>query len=354
MQRLAPNLVANARFGDDERYVLQEFLGAGRYGEVWRALDTHRGSVVALKILFGSDPAAAWHEATRLTELKSTHILEVNNAALALDVPFIATELAAHGTVARVATPLGVAPRDAISWIRQTLWGLKLCHRRRLLHRDVKPENIFLTSSGTAQLGDFGVAAFMDADGQAPPHGDPDIRAPEVLGGNPCTVQSDLYSVGVSLYALLGGGLPLSYEQDFNLDGDAFLAAVLRGVPDVRDRAPHVSIALGKVVRRAMAKHPADRYPSAAAFDDALGALPAAKRRIARVSPHADHIDCWVATGANGHQVSVCVIARGDTEVDVHVAHTETGRRIKAACARVRPGASLQKHLRKVFQLLRT
>jgi serine/threonine protein kinase len=343
----APSRTAGELF--DERYELLDLLGGGTSGEVWRALDHRRGHVVALKILEGVDEDAAWHEATRLTELsKSPHILSVNNASLAIDVPYIDTELAPLGTAAKAASPMGLAPGDAVRLTRALLRGLELCHQRRLLHRDVKPANLFLAATGDAQLGDFGLAAFMDENDSAKVAGDPDVRAPEVLKGARCTPVSDIYSAGMTLYALIAGGLPFSIAAAG--DFAAHKAAVLAGAPDIRDRAPHVGIPLAKVVRKATAVEPGARYLNAAAFDAALAALPEATYHLRRVPPHTGHSSCWSALRIRDqHAVAVCVESKAGGGAIVTAAHVTSGSRIKGLCGDCVNDKALLVHLRRVF-----
>ena len=78
-------------------------------------------------------------------------------------------------------------------------------HDERLLHRDIKPHNLFLTASGEVQLGDFGIAVLMDVNGEGPPLGTPITCAPDVLAGSNTSVRSEVYSLGATLYALLSG-----------------------------------------------------------------------------------------------------------------------------------------------------
>lgn len=339
-----------SRFGDDRRYIIDARLGGGVFGEVWRAEDTHRGTVVALKVLRYTTPSDAWHEATRLTELESPYILRVNNAAMALDVPFLDTALAAGGTLASSAAPHGLAVPDAVGRIREMLRGLELCHQRRLLHRDVKPENVFLTGNGRAQLGDFGVSAFMDVNGEAPCHGDPAIRAPEVLRGGACTVLSDVYSAGLTLYAVLVGDLPHKW-QDYDPDVNAIAAVRLAGIPHLRDIAPHVSRSLARVVERAMHEDPAHRYSTAAEFDDALGSLRPGRRALGRCATHPGHTMCWTAIDKDRQAVSVC--AQLDSRAWSVEVRRSSGIRLRRHCLSGRGERQLAIHLRRVFDDLR-
>jgi serine/threonine protein kinase len=339
------------------RYLIEGRLGSGTSGEVWRALDQHRDQVVALKILATTEADDAWQEARRLTELESPNILRVSNADLAIDVPYIASALATCGTAADEMKPFGMAPARAVHLIRGTLRGMQLCHDRRILHRDVKPANIFIGPTGDAQLGDFGHAALMAPDGTGKPHGDPDIRALEVLKGGSCTTSSDVYSAGVSLYAMLTGCLPFSIAAlgEFK----ALRDAVSAGMPDIRDIAPHVSLGLAKVVRKATEAKVADRYTTAAEFNAALAAHAAAEADICRVEPSsADHLDhdghhrCWIASRRqDGQVIYVCVNPVG-RRYNVLV-RRGNGRRVVAHCKQSLTGPATIVHLRKVFNALR-
>jgi eukaryotic-like serine/threonine-protein kinase len=256
------------------RYRLEALLGRGGYGEVWRAFDTHRSHLVALKLILHRNRTATWHEASLLTALKDEHILEVNNADVAVDLPYLDTALA-HCSLDAKSMPLGVEPGLAVDWMRRSLRGLALCHRRGLLHRDVKPHNIFLSASGDAKLGDFGIAQMMDAAGTADPEGDWQIRAPELFQGVRASVASDIYSSGVTLYALIAGRLPF---DGINLMSDLEAAVSAGRYEPIRDAAPHVSQELADRIRKAMSLDPAQRFATASEFDNALSLRTRARR----------------------------------------------------------------------------
>jgi len=338
----------------DDRYRLQELIGQGGFGEVWKAIDTYRSNgpvlethTVALKLITTRDRGATWQEASILTALKSDHILEVNNADIYVDVPYIDTDLAATSLDKR-AMPLGAEPEQAVGWMRRALRGLELCHQHRLLHRDVKPGNIFLTHSGSAKLGDFGNVTLMDADGRAAVGGDHLIWAPEFFKGASASVASDIYAAGVTLYAVLAGRMPYTgFKQLADL-----AEAIVRGAHQpLRDIAPHVSMALADKVKTAMSLNPADRYTSAAEFDIALAIHPRSRRFIP-TPVHPGHLRCWTAVG-KGADVHVCAI-QGPTSrrVSIVTAHADSGRRITRLCCDVTQ-AQAAKRLRAVFGELR-
>jgi eukaryotic-like serine/threonine-protein kinase len=294
----------------DGQYELLEELGSGLFGEVWKARDQRLDRIVAVKLLKDLDEDTAWQEGQRLTELKSPHILPIYNAGLAIDVPYLVTEYAPEGTVADLIAPAGIAPRRAIDITRAVLRGLELAHQRRVLHRDVKPSNIFLRTNGDAQLGDFGAAAIMDAADSANGYGDPDIRSPEVLKGGRLTVTSEVYSAGVTLWAMLVGRLPVEFDP--KLGFAPHKAAVIGGIDDIRDAAPSVSLSLAKVVRKACALSGKDRYATIAEFDHALSRVKDVTADIVRVAAHPGHRECWeVHRRSDGHLHTVCVESTG-------------------------------------------
>lgn len=274
----------------DEQYELLEPLGTGDFGEVWRALDLRLNRDVALKVLKDADEDAAWAEAQRLVELDSPHILPIYSAGLAIDVPYLVTEYVPGGTVADLIGNGPLTARRAVAITRAVLRGLELSHRRRILHRDVKPANIFIAANGDAQLGDFGIAAIMDADDSAKGHGDADVRAPETYKGARATATSDVYSAGVTLWAMLAGHLPIEFDP---MVGFALhKAALLKGVPAIRDVAPGVSRTLAKVVRIACAVSVKDRYTTVAEFDAALGKIKQLSADVTPLPAHPGHRDC--------------------------------------------------------------
>jgi serine/threonine-protein kinase len=326
---------------------LLALIGGGGFGEVWKAFDTHRGYEVALKLIRNLDRGATWHEASLLTALRSEHILEVNNADVAIDVPYLDTALAECSLNAR-SEPHGAEPGQAVDWMRRALRGLDLCHRRGLLHRDVKPQNIFLTSAGDAKLGDFGAAALMDGAGTAAPHGDTRFFPPEFFTGGRASVASDVYAAACTLYALVAGQSPFSGIIDVADLRDAIMNGHF--LP-VRDKAPHLSQALAEKIGRGMALDPDKRFQTAAAFDSAL-ALPARSRRFTPVPPHVGHLRCWSLIGS-GRDIQVCVLPGARSRrVSVDTRHEGSGNRVARHCFET-DERELPRRLRAVFNDLR-
>ncbi len=327
-----------------DRYRLIELLGRGSFGEVWKAHDLHRGQEVAFKFLAGTEHRKAWREATLLTTLNSPHILKINNADLIGDVPFIDTKLA-RASVDKLCFPLGMEPHRAVESMRRVLRALALCHSVQLVHRDVKPGNVFEDLNGDVVLGDFGIAQLVGPDGSVPRGGDPRIVAPEGWATGSLTFQSDVYSAAVTLYVLLTGRWPFNQAAQSDLE-----AAVAKGdyVP-VRDLAPNVSMALDLVLRKGLAVSTSDRFTTAAEFDLALGNLPRRANRIEPVPAHPGHERCWQVRGGKGRDA--CVVLRPTPTIEIR--HAESGRRVAGTPDVATTAGSLAKDLRRAFDNLR-
>jgi serine/threonine-protein kinase len=326
----------------DGRYEVQGFLGAGGYGEVYAVLDRNQGVVVALKML-APVGGGAWHEARVLTKLRSEYILPVWNAATFSGVPYLVTELAVYGTLTTQFSPLGVAPSQAVQWVIDASRGAQRTHDANLVHRDIKPDNIFLNERGRALLGDFGIASLMNSAGQAPPHGSAVTLAPEVAAGGPTTRLSDVYSLGATLYAILAARYPFEGPTH-----PAIVAQIVAGPPPpLRDLAPNVTIALAKRVDKAMSRNPTDRYPTAMDFAADLGRLRATSREWWRTDEHTGqgHVGCWRGEARGKAAATVCVIPAGK-RFEVEAAHQPSGRRITAGCRLPGPASALPRMLR--------
>ena len=326
------------------RYPLNRFIGSGAYGDVYEAVDTHQAdAVVAIKLLNAVNPVRSWAEAAVLTELQSPYILGVRNADVATGVPYLVTNLAPFGSASGRMTPQGVPPEVAIGWIRHACRGATRTHHNGLVHRDIKPDNLFLTAEDSAVLGDFGLAELMDPAGLASWGGTPNTMAPEVAAGGQTSVRSDVYSLGASMYALLAG----RYAHD-GPNGPACCAAVVAGPPPrLRDIAPHVTLALAARIETAMERNVTKRYPDAAAFDAALGELPLVSRNWRWTDEHVPtHNACFRGESrGSGVDATVCVVANG-RRFAVEARHQPSGNRILAASRPPAPRSALARNLR--------
>src|SRR5690606_8088165 len=148
----------------------------------------------------------------------------------------------------------------------QIAGALDYAHERGIIHRDLKPSNVLLDNSGNAYLADFGIAHFQAevsvTDG-AQVVGTPSYIAPEIVRqGEEITHSVDLYALGAITYEMFTGDPPYLADEPTA----RWMARVLEPVPSVRDFDPNISPAIDAVVRRCLAKSPAERYASASEF----------------------------------------------------------------------------------------
>lgn len=263
----APDALAPA--GD--RYELGETLGEGGMGRVVLAFDRRLGRTVALKLLHHQDPAIVrlfLGEARAQARVHHDHVLEVYDSGDLEGQPFIAMRHVAGGTLAEIGP--GLALEQKVRLLAQVAEGLHAAHREGLLHRDVKPGNVLVerTADGDlkALVADFGLATEMDgADAAAagPLAGSPHFIAPERLAGSGSAAdrRSDVYSLGVTMYWLLAGGLPFSGANTF----DVLSRTLSDDLPPPRRILPSLPVELEAIILRATARDPGQRYASARA-----------------------------------------------------------------------------------------
>lgn len=279
-----------------DRYRLQRELGQGGMATVYLAQDVRHGRDVALKVLRPELAAVLGRERflaeIRLTaKLDHPHILTLidsgeSDGLLWYVVPFVRGESLRQKL--RRETQLEVA--EALAIAIQIAGALDYAHRSGVIHRDLKPENILL-HEGEAMLADFGIAlALKEAGGSRLTETGLSLGTPQYMSPEQATAErnldarSDVYSLGAVLYEMLAGEPPFT-----GVTAQAVIAKLMTERPTrLRTVRESVSVEIDAAVARALAKVPADRFPSAAAFAAALRAPPSEERigrsRIARRS----------------------------------------------------------------------
>ena len=253
------------------RYRVGALLAAGGMGEVWAARDLLLDRAVAVKVLGGA-LAGDGRSAERLRrEARAAGRLDHPNIARVLDLgdqdgrPYLVMELlAGESLAARLDRAGPMAPAEAVRVVAAAADALEAAHRAGVVHRDVKPGNVFLTADGEVKVLDFGIAS---AAGEATLTtgdllGTAAYLAPERVLGHRATPAADVYSLGVVLYELLAGRRPFEATSDIALA----MAHVTGEAPPLDRVAPAAPPSLVAACTHAMAKDPSARPPSAAAF----------------------------------------------------------------------------------------
>jgi len=192
------------------RFVLIEKLGAGGYGEVWRARDELRDSEIALKILYSqfAGSEAAWQvfqrEFTLTARLNHPGVLRVFEPLRAPDATVLPMVLATGGDLRQLR---GAPYTKILPMLIDIAAALEYAHARRIVHRDLKPSNVLLDGAGRPLLADFGAGA-SEGDNTSGPPGSPFSASPQQLAGEPARPSDDIYGLGALAYELLSGYPP--------------------------------------------------------------------------------------------------------------------------------------------------
>ncbi|MEJ6005423.1 HDOD domain-containing protein [Paucibacter sp. AS339] len=261
------------------RFRLLSSLGEGAQAQVWLAHDPRLDRDVALKVLKpGADPLSLdqWlHEARAVSRMTHPNIVPVFEADSQAGQFYLVFEYVPGGTLAdrmRGGRNAPIDARAAVELFLGVLDGLQAAHTAGVVHRDLKPSNILLDARGHARVMDFGIAARLAAPGataaseRQPVVGTPGYISPEAASGAPPSAQMDVFAAAVVLAELLSG-------QRLNYDPDPWVAVRRVMTQDLLLPAglgQDVDDALRAIVQRGLARDPAQRWPSAHAFQNAL------------------------------------------------------------------------------------
>ena len=263
----------------DNRYELGDPIGRGGMATIYKAFDTKLQIDVAIKILrdvYSTDPKFVTRfqrEARAARALQHNNIVQVYDYGQSGDAYFIVMELINGSDLRHRLKQDGVlSPNDTVAIAHDVALGLGAAHRRGIVHRDVKPQNILLNNDGLVKLTDFGIASmYKDADAErltttGMTLGTVQYYAPEQAQGEIVTPAADVYALGIVMYEMLTGRTPF--------DGDTPVAVAMRHIQDLPEPPTHLNPAipreLERIILRYLEKDPRDRYPNGDALAYAL------------------------------------------------------------------------------------
>lgn len=271
---------ATSRIADAlPEYEIEQELGRGAMGVVYLGRHKRLDRTVAIKELpanFAGDDHVRSRfrtEAKVLAALDHPHIVPVYDFVEKDDLLVLVMEELPGGTVWERFTSTGFTPPQACAVVMATTAGLDHAHHQKVLHRDVKPDNLMFARDGSLKVTDFGIAKVVGGgqtlatvDGGV--LGTPAYMSPEQAKGGEVGPPADVYAAGTMLYELLTGELPFP-EAETPLS--MLYQRVHESPRPIRTLAPHVPPVVAEVVMKAIATEPADRYATAEDFGVAIG-----------------------------------------------------------------------------------
>jgi serine/threonine protein kinase len=271
-----------------DNYRIEEKLGEGGMGVVYKATDLNLDRTVAIKMLsadLSRDPGLMERfraEAKAQAHLNHTNIASLYSLLNANGQTGIVMEYLEGETFDEMLRRRGlIPPQEAVPLFRQALLGVGFAHRMGIVHRDIKPSNIMVNKYGVVKVMDFGIAKVLG--GQRLTRtgtqvGTVAYMSPEQIRNKPVDIRSDIYSLGVTLYELLTAHLPFESDSDFQVMSDH----VNTPPPPPTRHYPYIPRGIEQCVLKALAKSPDERFQTVEEFGAAL--------------EHPDGIDEWLAS----------------------------------------------------------
>ncbi|MHB8613860.1 MAG: serine/threonine-protein kinase [Candidatus Dormibacteraceae bacterium] len=259
------------------QYEVQEFIGQGAMGLVYRAYHVQLERPAAVKVLQALSPdpdttARFRHEAQAIAQMRHSNIVNVYDFGEFEGTPYMIVEYVPGGSLANRLSQGPVTPTAALKHLRGIAAGLDYAHGLGIVHRDVKPANVLLEKDDTPVLADFGLAKLLQGSSlksmTGVTTGTPAYMAPEQVMGHQVGPAADRYSLATIAYEMLAGVIPFDGEGLMEL----LYAQVHRepSPPSVHNTS--LGLEVDAVIMRGLAKDPATRWESGTAFVDALAA----------------------------------------------------------------------------------
>jgi len=260
-------------------------------GSVYKVRHAISQRIEALKVILPKASASPEMEARFLREirlqasLEHPHIASLHNAFRIHDQLVMVMEFVEGVSLREKLRSPGLTLGQALEYAAQVLGALAHAHAHGVIHRDIKPSNVMIAPHGTVKLLDFGLAASLTPEGQDTEltqpgtlMGSPYYISPEQARGERADARSDVYSTGAMLYEMVAGRPP--FDAAGGGGGYAIIAAHLHQTPrSPADVNPQVPAGLARIILKALAKSPAERFPTAQEFLEALDVIRADETR---------------------------------------------------------------------------
>lgn len=257
-------------------------LGRGGMGVVYKGYESTLNRYVAIKVLGDSlahDEGVKerfLREARSMAALNDPHIIQIYFIGEDEGQTFFVMEFVEGESLGSMLKREGkLTVEQAAKVIQQTALGLATAHDRGVVHRDIKPGNLMITSRGSVKIADFGIALSnedfskkLTSTGEFV--GTPGYLSPEVCLGKPVDQRSDIFSLGIVLFEMLTGKVPFTDESPLGL----MLEVVQAKIPDVRQLNTDVDAEIARILAQMIAKDPAERYQNCHDLAAALSAYP--------------------------------------------------------------------------------
>ena len=255
------NVVAN-------RYEVVQHIGQGGMADVFLAIDTILNRHVAIKILRSDQSTDAIsilrfeREAQAATTLAHPNIVEIYDVGEYKNHHYIVMEYVAGKTLKKVIRDRApLLNLEAVDTMKQLTSAVAEAHKRGIIHRDIKPQNVIVKSDGSVKILDFGIATAKGSAQLTQANnvmGSVHYLAPELAKGEPASPQSDIYALGIVFYEMLTGDVPFKADQAVQIA----LLHMREPMPSVRKANPNVPQSVENIIIRATAKNPKLRYQS--------------------------------------------------------------------------------------------
>jgi len=278
------------------QYEVQDFIGQGAMGLVYRCYHSQLERVGAVKVLqaIAPDPdttARFRHEAQAIAQMRHPNILNVYDFGEYQGTPYMIVEYVAGGSLGgRLAKGL-MDPPTTLKYLRGIAAGLDYAHSRQIIHRDIKPANVLLEPDDSPVIADFGLAKLLQGSSlksvTGVTTGTPAYMAPEQVTGNHVGPAADRYSLATMAYEMLTGVIPFDGEGLMEI----LYAQVHREPPPPSARNIALNQHVDEVILRGLAKDPAMRWESCAAFVEALAAAIDGKKPAQQAAPKVAVVD---------------------------------------------------------------